>query len=71
MAEELNPLFLSFGRTVKKSIKSRSSVLAGKKVEFFKGKDLVLCLSKLKLIKANNEEREFKSKKNICDFADE
>ena len=68
--EELNPLFLNFGRAVKKAIKSRSSVLQGKKVEYFKGKDLVLCLSKLKKIQWKKEEKEFKSKKDISEFGD-
>ena len=68
--EELNPLLLNFGRAVKKAIKSRSSVLQGKKVEYFKGKDLVLCLSKLKKIQWKKEEKEFKSKKDISEFGD-
>ena len=72
MAEqELDPIFLNFGRSVKKSVKSRSSVLSGKKVEYFKGKDLILCLSKLKKIKYKDNEKTFKHIKQISDFAEE
>ena len=71
MAEELNPVFLNLGRQIKKSLKSRSSVLQGKKVEYFKGKDLILCLSKLKKIKWSKTEKEFKNLKQIADFGEE
>jgi hypothetical protein len=71
MSEELNPILLNLGRQVKKALKSRSSVLNGKKVEYFKGKDLILGLSKLKKINWQKNEREFKSIKQINDFGDE
>lgn len=71
MAEELNPFFLSLGQTIKKSVKSRTSVLMGKKVEYFKGKDFVLLLSKLKTLKVEKEIKEVKTMKQITDLGDE
>lgn len=71
MAEELDPMYLSLGRSLKKALKSRTSVLGGKKVEYFKGKDFLVGLSKCKKLTYNKEDRDFKTLKQITDFGDE
>ncbi|OMJ85447.1 hypothetical protein SteCoe_13205 [Stentor coeruleus] len=71
MAEDLDPMYLSLGRSLKKVLKSRTSVLGGKKVEYFKGKDFILGLTKCKKLTYNKEDREFKTLKQISDFGDE
>lgn len=71
MAEALDPLQLNLGRMVKKIIKSRTSVFQGKKVEYFKGKDIILALSKKKLLSYKDTKKEFKTVKQVTDFCDE
>lgn len=71
MAEALDQTSLHLGRMVKKLLKSRTSVFRGKKVEYFKGKDIILSLSKKKVLEYRDLKKEFKTQKNITDFCDE
>jgi hypothetical protein len=71
MAEDLDQVSLAFGRLLKKLLKSRTSVFAGKKVEYFKGKDVILSLSKKQYLECKGTKKDFKSKKQIIDFCDE
>ena len=56
---------------MKKIIKSRTSVFQGKKVEYFKGKDIILALSKKKTLTHKSTTKEFKTLKQVTDFCDE
>ena len=71
MAEALDQNSLHLGRMVKKLLRSRTSVFGGKKLEYFKGKDVILSLSKKKVLEYKDLKKEFKTQKNISDFCDE